>query len=77
MPNVGRHDRRHLRRRVGNRTPARLFNLFRFVGVSAFFALTLLMGVVLENPGWVNDDWILFAAYWVASGLLLWLRRPS
>ena len=52
---------------------ARLFNLFRFVGVSAFFALTLLMGVGLENPGWVNNDWILFAAYWVASGVLLCL----
>jgi hypothetical protein len=56
---------------------ARLFNLFRFVGVSAFFALTLLMGVVLENPGWVNNDWILFAAYWVASGVLLWLGVRS
>jgi adenylate cyclase len=56
---------------------AQLFNRFRFVGVSAFFALTLLMGVVLKSPSWVNNDWILFAAYWVASGALLSLGVRS
>jgi adenylate cyclase len=58
---------------------ARLYNLFRFGGVSAFFALTLLMGVVLENPDWAHNDWTLFAAYWLASGMLLWLaaRREA
>jgi len=56
---------------------ARLFNLFRFVGVSAFFALTVFMGAVLAQPDWIHNDWTLFAAYWVASGLLLWLGARS
>jgi adenylate cyclase len=55
---------------------ARLFCLLRFVGVSAFFALALLMGIVLRNPGWAND-WALFTAYWAAAGVLLWLARRS
>ena len=29
---------------------ARLLNLFRFVGVSTFFALAVLMGAVLRHP---------------------------
>jgi adenylate cyclase len=55
---------------------ARLFNLFRFAGVSAFFALSLLMGLVLRNPDWVSD-WTLFTAYWLAAGALVWLGRRS
>jgi adenylate cyclase len=56
---------------------ARLFNLLRFIGVSAFFALTLLMGALLKRPDWVDNNWILFAAYWVASTALLWLGARS
>src|SRR4029077_7114878 len=56
---------------------ARLFNLLRFVGVSAFFALTILMGAVLKDPEWVANDWTLFTVYWVASGAVLWLGARS
>jgi adenylate cyclase len=55
---------------------ARLFCVLRFIGVSAFFAQALLMGIVLGNPGWAND-WALFTAYWVVAGALLWLARRS
>jgi len=55
----------------------RLFNLFRFVGVSAFFALTIFMGAVLRQPDWLANDWSLFTAYWVASGVLLWVSTRS
>jgi adenylate cyclase len=55
---------------------ARLFCALRFVGVSAFFALALLMGVVIGRPGWANN-WAIFTTYWAVAGALLWLARRS
>jgi adenylate cyclase len=57
---------------------ARLFNAIRFAGVSAFFALTILMGVVLRRSEWANNDWLLFSAYWTFALLLsLGARRDE
>lgn len=56
---------------------ARLFTLGRFAGVSAFFALTLVMGLVLRRPGWTDNNWRAFAVYWAGAGLVFWLGRKS
>src|SRR5262249_50130065 len=45
--------------------------------VSLFFALTATMGVVLRVPGWTHNDWRLFAAFWVGSGLVFVASRRS
>jgi adenylate cyclase len=52
---------------------ARVFNLLRFVGFSAFFILVLFLGVVLRRRGWTQNDWRLFAAYWLVAGGIWWL----
>jgi len=51
---------------------ARLLNLLRFVGVSAFLALALFAAFVLGDPNWRSNNWLLFAAYWAAAGSILW-----
>jgi adenylate cyclase len=56
---------------------ARVFTLGRFAGVSAFFALALVMGLVLRNPGWTANNWPVFAAYWAGAGLVFWFGRRS
>jgi adenylate cyclase len=48
----------------------RLLSSVRFVDVSIFFVLTLLMGVVVSNPDWVTSDWTLFGGYRLASAVL-------
>jgi len=50
----------------------RLFNAIRFVGVTVFLALTMLMGIVLRRPDWGHNDWRLFTGYWIVA-LLLWV----
>jgi adenylate cyclase len=48
---------------------SRLFALFRFAGVSAYFLLSLVMGFVLGRPDW-RTDWRLFGTYWILAALL-------
>jgi adenylate cyclase len=59
------------------RRTSRLFAAVRFAGVSAFFALSLLMGVVIASPEWTNNNWSLFAAYWAVAGILFVLGWRS
>jgi adenylate cyclase len=48
----------------------------RFIGVSGFFVLTLVLGA-LADPGWYGNLG-LFAAYWLIAAALLWYaRRPA
>jgi adenylate cyclase len=56
---------------------ARLFNLLRFVGVSAFYALALFAAFVLRDPSWRHNNWTLFAAYWPAAGAIFWFGGRS
>lgn len=53
---------------------ARRVNLLRFWGVSAFFALFLVLGPVLRVPGW-SGNLHLFAVYWVVTAALFWSGR--
>src|SRR5690348_3591840 len=57
---------------------ARLFNAIRFLGVTVFFALTVLMGIVLRRADWRHNDWRLFTAYWIVA-LIIWVggRRDA
>jgi adenylate cyclase len=55
----------------------RLFGLFRFIGVSAFFGLAVLMGLVLARPDWAYNNWRVFTVYWATAGALFWLGRRS
>jgi adenylate cyclase len=56
---------------------ARLFNLLRFIGVSAFLALALFAAFVLGDPDWRRNNWTLFAAYWAAAGGMFWFGGRS
>jgi signal transduction histidine kinase/CheY-like chemotaxis protein len=54
---------------------AHLINLIRLWGVSAFFALFLLLGGVLGTAGWTGN-FGLFATYWsITAGVFLWSWR--
>ena len=50
---------------------ARHINLVRVSGVSAFFALFIVLGVVLRLPGWTGNLG-LFTAYWLVAVALFW-----
>ena len=53
---------------------ARRMNLLRFLGVSAFFALFLVLGGILGLPAWTgNLD--LFAVYWAIATAVFWVSR--
>jgi GAF domain-containing protein len=49
-------------------------NLLRLWGVTAFFALFLLLGGVLGLPAWTGNL-NLFAAYWLITVLVFWASR--
>ena len=51
---------------------ARHINLVRLCGVSAFFALFIVLGVVLRLPGWTGNLG-LFTAYWLVAAALFWV----
>src|SRR5712692_3835617 len=53
---------------------ARRINLVRFWGVSAFFALFLFLGGVLELPAWTGNLHI-FAVYWLITAAVFGLSR--
>jgi len=55
---------------------AHRINLLRFWGVSAFFALFLLLGGLLRLPAWTGNL-RLFAAYWVVTLVLFLAARRS
>ena len=50
---------------------ARHINLVRVSGVSAFFALFIVLGLVLRLPGWTGNLG-LFTAYWLVAVALFW-----
>ena len=52
----------------------RRINLLRFWGVSAFFALFLVLGGLLQLPAWTGNL-ELFAVYWVITGAVFWASR--
>jgi hypothetical protein len=56
---------------------ARLFNLYRFVGISAFFIHSVVMSEIVEAPGWkVNLPF--FAVWWsIAAVSWQWGRRSD
>ncbi len=54
----------------------RRVNLLRFWGVSAFFALFLLLGGVLRLPAWTGNLGF-FAAYWLVTAALFWAGRRT
>ena len=47
---------------------ARHINLVRVCGVSAFFVLFIVLGVVLRLPGWTGNLG-LFTAYWLVAAV--------
>jgi signal transduction histidine kinase len=53
---------------------ARHINLVRVCGVSAFFVLFIVLGVVLRLPGWTGNLG-LFTAYWLVAAALFWAGR--
>ncbi len=53
---------------------ARRINLLRFLGVSAFFALFLVLGGVLRLPAWTGNL-ELFTAYWLITSAVFWASR--
>src|SRR5262245_56959358 len=55
---------------------AHRINLVRFWGVSAFFALFLLLGGLLQLPAWTGNLG-LFAVYWVVTFALFLTARRS
>jgi adenylate cyclase len=55
---------------------ARLFNLYRFIGVTVFLAFTALVSLVLALPDW-RSNWRVFFAYWVMAGVVWWTGRRS
>ncbi len=55
---------------------AHRINLLRFWGVSAFFALFLLLGGLLRLPAWTGNL-RLFAAYWVVTLVVFLTARRS
>ncbi|HLY37443.1 MAG TPA: adenylate/guanylate cyclase domain-containing protein [Candidatus Binatia bacterium] len=56
---------------------ARLFNLLRLIGVSLFLALTLFMGFVVGRAEWRENNWPLWATYWLFAGSLFWAGQRS
>jgi signal transduction histidine kinase len=69
----GALDRALARERIQS---ARRINLLRFWGVSAFFALFLLLGGLLDLPAWQGNIG-LFTAYWAVAAAVLWAGRRS
>jgi len=56
---------------------ARLYNFYRFIGISAFFVLVLVMQGVVRNPAWAGNLGF-FAAYWATAGVMwVWGRRSD
>jgi class 3 adenylate cyclase len=55
---------------------ARLFNLYRFIGVTVFLAFTAFVILVLALPDW-RTNWRVFFAYWVMAGVVWWTGRRS
>src|SRR5262249_17426355 len=53
---------------------ARRINLIRFCGVSAFFALFLVLGGVLALPAW-KGNLRLFAFYWALTAIVFLVGR--
>jgi len=53
---------------------ARRMNLLRFLGVSAFFALFLVLGGVLRLPAWTGNLH-LFTAYWLTAAVVFWASQ--
>src|SRR4051812_42878851 len=51
---------------------ARRINLVRFWGVSAFFALFLVLGGILGLPAWTGNVHI-FAIYWTIAVAVFWV----
>src|SRR4029453_9189628 len=47
----------------------------RFIGVSGFLLLTVVLGTVAD-PGWYGNLW-LFGAYWLIAAALLWHSRRA
>jgi adenylate cyclase len=47
----------------------------RFIGVSGFLLLTVVLGAVAD-PGWYGNLW-LFGAYWMIAAALLWHSRRA
>jgi len=56
---------------------ARLLNLLRFVGVSAFLALVLIAGVILRQHDWQQTNLRFFFVYWALAGLVWLVGRRS
>jgi len=54
----------------------RRINTLRFWGVSAFFALFLLLGGVLRLPAW-QGNLGLFSLYWIIAAAVLWVTRGA
>src|SRR5262245_24271573 len=53
---------------------ARRINLLRFWGVSAFFALFLVLGGLFRMPAWMGN-FGLFAVYWVITVAVFYAGR--
>jgi hypothetical protein len=53
---------------------ARRINLLRFCGVSAFFALFLVLGGILQLPAWTGNLGF-FTIFWVATAAVYWASR--
>jgi signal transduction histidine kinase len=53
---------------------ARRIGLLRFVGVSAFFALFLVLGGLLRLPAWMGNLG-LFSVYWAIAAVVFWATR--
>src|SRR2546425_2199824 len=56
---------------------ARLLNLIRFVGVSAFLALVLIASVILRQHDWQQTNLRFFFVYWALAGLVWLVGRRS
>ena len=54
---------------------ARRLNGLRFLGVSLFLGVVLLMVWGVRRPTWEEQNWPLFLAYWSGSGIAFLLGR--
>jgi adenylate cyclase len=55
---------------------ARLFNRYRFLGVTVFLAFSAFTSFVLGLSEW-EPDWRVFLAYWLVAGGIWWAGRRS
>jgi signal transduction histidine kinase/ActR/RegA family two-component response regulator len=55
---------------------SRRINLVRFIGISAFFALFVVLGGILEHPAWIGNLRE-FAAYWAITTAVFVASRRS